>query len=273
MNFEAEVSAGQRFEFGKNWQRYRVASFDQAKLEAAKASVVKMLGDLRGRSFLDVGSGSGLFSLAAAQLGAIVRSFDYDPDSVECARLLKQCFAPEKSDWLIEQGSVLDACFLRSLPQFDVVYAWGVLHHTGDMWAALDKVIGLVKPTGQLWLAIYNDQGEATYVWKLVKRIYNRGRIGKALVLGLGVPFLTIRTMLADLVRRRKPLSRYREQGGRGMAAFTDTIDWLGGWPFEVAKPEQIFDFYNQRGFTLRTLRTCAGRAGCNEFLFAKMPS
>src|SRR6266851_2362993 len=145
MDFSAEISAGQRFEFGKNWQRFRVASVDQAKLEAAKASLVKMLGDLHGCSFLDVGSGSGLFSLAAAQLGALVRSFDYDPDSVECTRLLKERFAPEQSDWLIEQGSVLDGGFLRTLPQFDVVYAWGVLHHTGDMWTALNNVTSLVK--------------------------------------------------------------------------------------------------------------------------------
>lgn len=268
MDSATEISASQRFQFGKNWLRY-LASFDQSKLEAAKASLVTMLGDLRGRSFLDVGSGSGLFSLAAVQLGAVVRSFDYDPDSVECTRLLKQRFAPEQSDWQIGRGSVLDGGFLRSLGQYDVVYAWGVLHHTGDMWTALDNVTALVKPAGQLWIAIYNDQGEATYVWKLVKRTYNRGRIGKALVLGLGVPFLTLRVVLADLVRLRNPLSRYR-QGARGMAGFTDLIDWLGGWPFEVAKPEQIFDFYTQRGFTLRTLRTCAGRSGCNEFLFTK---
>jgi 2-polyprenyl-3-methyl-5-hydroxy-6-metoxy-1,4-benzoquinol methylase len=268
MDYATEISAGERFQFGENWKRY-LLSVDQAKLEAAKASLAKMLGDLDGCTFLDVGSGSGLFSLAARELGATVRSFDYDPNSVECTRLMKQRFAPEQRDWSIEQGSVLDDGFLRGLGQHDVVYAWGVLHHTGDMWAALDKVTTLVKPSGRLWLAIYNDQGEATHIWKRVKRAYNGSSIGKAAVLGVGMPFLMVRTAAADLVRMRNPFSRYR-QSARGMAAFADLVDWLGGWPFEVAKPEEIFEFYTKRGFTLHKLRTCAGRAGCNEFLFVK---
>src|SRR5262249_42626223 len=146
----------------------------------------------------------------------------------------------------------------------------GVLHHTGDMWSALGNVAALVKPGGRLWISIYNDQGEASYIWKLVKRIYNKSLLGKFLVLALGVPFLTIRSFLADIGRLRSPFSRYWQPERRGMLAFTDTIDWLGGWPFEVAKPEQIFEFYVTRGFTLSKLITCAGRAGCNEFLFTK---
>jgi len=189
---------------------------------------------------------------------------------VECTRELKKRFARETSDWIVDQASALDRTFLQGLGQFDVTYSWGVLHHTGDMWTALENVAGLVKPGGQLWISIYNDQGEASHIWKLVKRSYNKSIVGKILVLALGVPFLTARSFVADLVRLRNPLSRYWQSGRRGMVASSDTFDWLGGWPFEVAKPEQIFEFYAQHGFTLRRLRTCAGRAGCNEFLFTR---
>jgi hypothetical protein len=79
-----------------------------------------------------------------------------------------------------------------------VTYSWGVLHHTGDMWTALENVAGLVKPDGQLWISIYNDQGEASHIWKLVKRSYNKSIVGKFLVLALGVPFLTVRSFVAD---------------------------------------------------------------------------
>lgn len=268
MDFGTEVTTGRRFEFGKNWQRY-IATLDQAKLESAKSSLVEILGDLRGKTFFDAGSGSGIFSLAAVQLGAIVHSIDYDLYSVECARMLKERFAPQ-GDWVIEQGSVLDRAFLERLGHFDVIYCWGVLHHTGDMWTALDNVAASVKPRGQLWISIYNDQGKASRFWKLVKRTYNRGRIAKALVLFAGFTFFVTRGLVGDIFRMRNPLWRYRQAPERGMDIFRDWIDWLGGWPFEVAKPEKVFDFCTQRGFTLHKLHTCAGSIGCNEFLFAK---
>jgi hypothetical protein len=47
-------------------------------------------------------------------------------------------------------------------------------------------------------------------------------------------------------------------------------VDWVGGYPFEVAKPEEIFDFYSQRGFSLIKMTTCGGTLGCNELVFRK---
>ena len=54
------------------------------------------------------------------------------------------------------------------------------------------------------------------------------------------------------------------------MSFWQDLIDWVGGYPFEVSTPEQIFDFYRARGFTLPRLHTCGGSLGCNEFVFRK---
>jgi 2-polyprenyl-6-hydroxyphenyl methylase/3-demethylubiquinone-9 3-methyltransferase len=209
-----------------------------------------------------------IFSLAAAQLEAIVHSIDYDQYSVECARMLKEGFAPQ-SDWVIEQGSVLDRAFLERLGRFDVIYCWGALHHTGDMWTALDNVARSVKSRGQLWISIYNDQGKAS----------PKGSWSSALTTKAGLPRLwsffrdlrsLLRGLVGDILRMRNPLWRYGQVPERGMDIFRDWIDWLGGWPFEVAKPEEVFDFCTQRGFTLHKLRTCAGGIGCNGFLFAK---
>src|SRR5690606_32453090 len=133
-----------------------------------------MLGveSLAGQRFLDVGSGSGLLSLAAQRLGANVHSFDYDPQSVACTREMKRRFAPDADDWTIEEGSALDAEYLAGLPPADVVYSWGVLHHTGEMWRAIDLVSQRVAPGGRFWLAIYNDQGRTSADWIRVKRCY-----------------------------------------------------------------------------------------------------
>ena len=60
----------------------------------------------------------------------------------------------------------------------------------------------------------------------------------------------------------------YTVQSLRGMSYWHDLIDWIGGYPFEVAKPEQVFEFMRLRGFQLERLKTCGGGLGCNEFVF-----
>ena len=190
-SYIAEIQAGQRFEFGKNWQQY-LAEIDDIRIRAAEDATKAMLGldSLVGKTFLDVGSGSGLFSLVALRLGASsVRSFDYDLQSVECTGALKHRYYPSHSNWIIERGSVLDSHYLNSLGQFDVVYSWGVLHHTGNMEQALHNVAPLVAPGGLLFLSIYNYQPFLSSYWKVIKRTYNRlpkvGRVPMELAFSL----------------------------------------------------------------------------------------
>ena len=170
-----EVAAGKRFAFGLNWAAF-LETLDEERIGTACRSLQDMLGvtDLRGKSFLDVGSGSGLFSLAARRLGARVYSFDYDPQSVGCTEELRRRYFPSDGDWTVEPGSALDTDYLGRLGKFDIVYSWGVLHHTGAMWDALANVAPLVQEGGTLFIAIYNDQGKTSRRWLAVKRTYNR---------------------------------------------------------------------------------------------------
>lgn len=265
--FQSEVELGSRFRFGENWARF-LRGMSEERIAEAERSLKSMLNveRLEGKSFLDIGCGSGLFSLAARRLGARVLSFDFDPSSVACAECLRSSYFADDAQWEIVEGSVLDDSFMAGLGQHDIVYSWGVLHHTGNMQLALSHTARAVRPGGSLFIAIYNDQGPISRYWTAVKRVYNRSAAGRVAMIAVHAPYLVGLRVLFRTLARKGNLER-------GMSIWYDMLDWLGGYPFEVAKPEEIFDLFRARGFELRRMKTCAGKMGCNEFVFARPAS
>ena len=270
-----EVARGERFGFGENWSRF-LATLNDARIREAEDSLRRMLEiqSLEGLSFLDIGSGSGLFSLAARRLGARVHSVDYDPKSVSCTAELRRRYFPEDNMWTIEEGSALDASYIKSLGSFDIVYSWGVLHHTGEMWQALENALQPVKPGGRLFIAIYNDTGTQAARWKWIKKTYNRlPQLLRPPFAAMTVAPEEIKSAVRALVTLR-PQEYIRRWTGydknRGMSRWRDIIDWVGGYPYEVATPDEIFDFYRARGFILTKLKCGGVGLGCNEFVFLR---
>jgi 2-polyprenyl-3-methyl-5-hydroxy-6-metoxy-1,4-benzoquinol methylase len=259
-----------RFDFGRNWRAFLETPV-HARTGIAEDFLKEMLDrkDLKGLSFLDIGSGSGLHSLAARALGAKVRSFDCDPNSVGCTAELKRRYFEEDDQWVVEQGSILDDSYISSLGKYDIVYAWGVLHHTGSMWKAIENAAHLTRNGGLIYLAIYNDQGIVSHLWRFVKILYNklpsslRGFILVPAFFRLWGP-----TFAKDLLRYRtlKTWKGYSVQ--RGMSPWHDVVDWVGGYPFEVAKPKEVINFMDSLGLSLKRSRTCVKGRGCNEFVF-----
>ena len=264
-----------RFAFGKNWQSF-LETLDETRIEQAEDSLRAMLGveDLAGKRFLDIGSGSGLFSLAAHRLGADVVSIDYDADSVICTERLRDRWGEPERSWQIEQGSVLDAPRMQAWGEFEVVYSWGVLHHTGQMDRAVELTAERVAAGGWLFLALYNDQGGASRRWLAVKKAYHRlpawlrpGWVASVAALH------EARFAAARLGRGRNPLplADWRaKKADRGMSAWHDWVDWVGGLPFEVASPERVIVPLRQRGFVLENLKTVGNGWGCNEYVFRR---
>ena len=267
-SFEEEVGKGERFEFGKNWQDFLLTLNDR-RIKEAENSIKELLRceSLKGKKFLDVGSGSGLFSLVARRLGASVLSFDYDPSSVACAQELRSRYFPNDEDWKIEQASVLDDDFLNTVGTFDIVYSWGVLHHTGNMQKALENVAKLVQNNGILVIAIYNDQGKKSRRWWKIKKLYCSSALGRLFVSSIFVPYFFLRIPVVRLIKGSDLSSSF--ETSRGMSIVHDWFDWLGGFPFEVAKVEDIFRFYDARGFRLRDLKTTI-YSGNNEYVFVR---
>lgn len=252
------------FDFGANWQAFSEKRVNPERLAAATQSLQVLLqrDALTGLSFLDVGCGSGLFSIAAYQLDAAkVVGLDINPRSIASSAYNRERLMPHAPLEFIEM-SVLDRAKLRTLGVFDLVYAWGSLHHTGAMWTAIENVLDVVRPGGTLVLAIYNRHSTSR-VWQTIKRVYSRlPRWTQSIV---AVPFGGVIYLAKLIVTRRNPLEKQR-----GMDFWYDVIDWLGGYPYEYAASQEIETFVTARGFTLVRCVPAQVPTGCNEFVFSR---
>jgi SAM-dependent methyltransferase len=274
---EASVAAqqhcGMRFAFGRNWTSFLVG-LDETWIAEAERALQRLLGRdrLDGLRFVDIGSGSGLSSLAARRLGAAVHSFDYDSQSVDCTKALRDRYFPGDANWRVEQGSIIDRHFLAQLGQFDIVYSWGVLHHTGAMRKAIRSASLLVAKEGVFAFALYRKTA-LCWLWTIEKRWFCRGspraqRVACALYVN------SMRFAFALLARNfREYLSNYRSN--RGMDYFHDVRDWLGGYPYESISPTQVDKELGSLGFTrlnsnVRRYSIGLFGSGCNEYLYAR---
>ncbi len=257
-----------RFSFGKNWRRY-LDHVTEERISIAEHHLRTVLTmPISGKTFLDIGCGSGLLSLAARKLDSKVHAFDYDLDAVECAKSMRQMHSKDK-DFYIERGSILDSDFCLSLGKFDIVYSFGVLHHTGNMWEAMANVAKLPKEGGLLYLGIYNKV-RMSRIWKRVKKLYNRGPISRFVVRILGYTYFLLVGCYISIRSRRNYFNEYKHK--RGMSFLVDVEDWIGGYPYEFASVDEIVHFFCDRGFLLKYIKTTTG-IGNNHFTFIKINS
>lgn len=261
-----------RFEFGRNWQSFVRDGIDEGSIASAVASLRRLLvvEDLRGCTFLDLGCGSGLSSLAALTLGAVgVVAFDVDADAVAASIELRRRAGIDSARWRVVQGSILDEDFLATLEPADVVYAWGSLHHSGSLWQAIDNAVRLLRPSAALAISIYNEVASVvggSAQWWRIKRFYNRAPPTVRLLMEYA--YLAQRAA-RDLGVGRNPLLRARERA-RGMSYRHDVRDWLGGFPYEYASAGAVFNhIHTKHGLELVYLNTGDGHV-CNELTFRR---
>lgn len=272
------TKAESHFAFGENWASYSKKISDE-EIDESVRGLSRLLGGARleGASFLDIGSGSGLHSLAALRLGAArVAAVDIDANSVATTKAVLQRHASGQN-WNAEESSVFDLT-PSGIGKFDVVYSWGVLHHTGDMLKAVRSAAQLCNPNGIFIFALYR-RVKLDWFWRVEKRLYAKAspavqKIMRRIFIGL-----------FQLMGSHKPrtfdefVSTYK--GNRGMDFEHDVHDWMGGWPYESITPEEVSLLMESLGFVqVRSFVTRAKNAqlhlgifgsGCDEYVYKSM--
>ena len=263
-----------QFRFGENWARF-ADQVDEDRIAEAQASMCRLLDreNLDGLTFLDIGSGSGIHSLAALRLGcARLLAVDVDADSVETTRRMLWRFQPQGA-WECRRLNVFDLDEAR-VGTFDVVYAWGVLHHTGAMREAICRALRCLAPGGLAVFALYRKT-RLCGLWEIEKRWYT-GAPAWAQRLARGI---YIALHWASLVIRGRSVFGYVRdypRKSRGMDYFRDVHDWLGGYPYESISQVELNSFMYARGFDeVRSFVRPGGLgllgSGNNEYVFRRL--
>jgi SAM-dependent methyltransferase len=259
------------FEFGENWRDY-ARSIDQSRIDQSIAGLKKLFPDgLSGKSVIDIGCGSGLHAAAALALGAAsVTAIDLDENSTSTTQALLSRIAPDKT-WTVRTASVFDLK-AEDIGRFDLVYSWGVLHHTGDMWRTIERAATLVKPGGLFVIAIYTKTPACEF-WRREKRFYKSAP---------GFVQWMMRTAYMSAFLGFLPVTGWRPiafvrnyKKSRGMNFSNDVHDWLGGYPYESASVAEVqaelarLKLEEVRTFGLYPTHGIWG-AGCSEYVYRR---
>jgi 2-polyprenyl-6-hydroxyphenyl methylase/3-demethylubiquinone-9 3-methyltransferase len=253
------------FSFGKNWEDF-LKNISDEQVRSAIIDIEKWLGHekIKDKDILDIGCGSGLHSLAYFLLGAkSIDSFDNDLFSVKATKKLWE-INNKPINWNIFQGNILDKQSIDQLKLYDIVYSWGVLHHTGNMWHAIENASFLVKPGGLLWISIYAKGSNYLKILDMKQKYNNASNFGKRWMefeFILGIMFFRIRNF-------QNPL-KWKGKSKRGMDTYHDMIDWLGGLPYEEASEDEVVQFCKKNGFVLNRIQVVP-EGGCSTYIFSR---
>lgn len=260
------------FKFGENWSSYSDL-INEDRIRSSVEGLQKLLGDngVLEKRFLDIGCGSGLHSFAALLLGAKeIVATDLDSDSVKTTEKVLAKHGAGKP-YRVMRISVFDLPD-QLKPDFDVVYSWGVLHHTGAMVEAISRAAAMVVPNGLFVFALYRKTPYCG-LWRAEKKWYSKASLRQQeIARTIYILFFRLGLCLTGRSFKRY-VAEYKKM--RGMEFLHDVHDWLGGYPYESISPPEVDRLLREHGFALvrrftRPGLTAVLGSGCDEYVYQK---
>jgi ubiquinone/menaquinone biosynthesis C-methylase UbiE len=212
--------------------------------------------EVQGKSILDAGCGTGIFSIIFANKGADqVTGIDISEGSLHTAQSLKEKFGLKNAEF--EKQDMLALPFPDR--SFDIVWAWGTVHHTTDPFKAIDELIRVLKPSGSILLAIYK-RTRLTFIHEIIRKILVR------------TPRKTWKVLAKILAIFLSPvifLLKKREKSRKGEKLEELIIDWYFVPIRHYYKPGEIKNYLEERGFSVEKFLPASGRFdSTSNFIF-----
>jgi 2-polyprenyl-6-hydroxyphenyl methylase/3-demethylubiquinone-9 3-methyltransferase len=214
-------------------------------------------GEVRGKSVLDAGCGSGVFSVIFAEKGAVVTGVDASEKAIEAGKELKRERGEENVEFM--RADMLDLPFRDS--SFDVVWAWGSVHHTERPMHALDELLRVLNTNGVMLLALYR-KSRLTPLHGILTRIFSRAPLAVQ-------PFLA--KLMALMLYPFVALFRKREKVRKGETLEHLVLDWFFVPARRHFDPDEIRSYVEARGLEVERVVDAAGRFDSTSNFILKM--
>jgi ubiquinone/menaquinone biosynthesis C-methylase UbiE len=212
--------------------------------------------EVRGKSVLDAGCGTGIFSIIFARNGAgRVIGIDISPGSLETARTLKTRFAVDNAEFRLQD--MLGLPFADG--SFDIVWAWGTVHHTTDPFRAISELIRVLRPGGSLFLAVYK-RTKVTFIHEVIR---------KTLIRTPRRTWTALSKIMAFFLSPVVFFFKKREKSRKGEKLEELILDWYFVPIRHYYAPEEIREFLNEKGLDVEKFLPASGRFdSSSNFIF-----
>jgi ubiquinone/menaquinone biosynthesis C-methylase UbiE len=212
--------------------------------------------EVRGKSVLDAGCGTGIFSIVFARNGAgRVTGIDISPGSLETARTLKAKFGLDNAEFRLQD--MLRLPFADN--SFDIVWAWGTVHHTTDPFRAISELIRVLRPGGSLFLAVYK-RTKVTFIHEIIR---------KTLIRTPRRTWTSLSKLMAFFLSPVVFFFKKREKSRKGEKLEELILDWYFVPIRHYYTPEEIQDFLKKKGLEIEKFLPASGRFdSSSNFIF-----
>lgn len=117
----------------------------------------------RGQKVLEVGVGAGTDFLQWVRVGALAHGMDLTEEAIQNVEHRLDVYGLKAED--LRLGDAENIPYDDDF--FDLVYSWGVIHHTPNTPRAFEEIVRVTRPGGHCKIMIYHRRSLGAFYWWL----------------------------------------------------------------------------------------------------------